>query len=1106
MSFDSSRSKRSRGSNPSSSDRTNPSKQKKPRNRTLGPAWGANSISSVSSKSSSKRSPFANFGSYMEEKNRKLREQFDTDASTSSVGGGSSSGKGIFSGVSIFVDGFTVPSNQELRGYMLKHGGRFENYFSKSRVTHIICSNLPDSKVKNLRAFSRGLPVVKPTWVLDSVAADRLLSWIPYQLEQLVSETRAQQKLSSFFALKNISSIVNPELPMNIHGKIEEEGPLSKNDGTVVKFLSEVGNITKHGDLLGEDSSYQGQESSTEVRNSESSPGGESSVKESHQSSPNKAPTLDSNFCTDNKNAKESLDTTCSGDSIMRHSTLGDPNFIENYFKSSRLHFIGTWRNRYRKRFSSKMNGVKYGSCNDNMLLNSSESVILHVDMDCFFVSVVIRNSPELYDKPVAVCHSDNPKGTAEISSANYPARDYGVRAGMFVRDAKAHCPHLVIVPYNFEAYEVVADQFYAILHKHCNKVQAVSCDEAFLDVTFLEGGDPEKLASTIRQEIADTTGCTASAGIAGNLLVARLATRIAKPNGQCFIPSEKVDDYLKDLLIKALPGIGPAIQEKLKSLDVHNCGQLRMIPREDLQRDFGPKLGNMLWNSSRGIDNRMVSVVQVKKRRKGADEPMKYMGCGNCENISRSMTILKATDNANILQRIVRQLFGYLNIDVKEVRGIGLQISKLDDTDMSKQGHEDNKLDLWLASASDNSREQFGTVSSSQGNTNGDVSLSNARCKSILVNQEFRDTVHNSGRCVDAPGSSFQPHINQPSGARITEEPTILPPICSIDVEVLKSLPPEIISEINDMYSGRLTEFLEVNKMKDDKGSVSDCTTSYSEVKSNGSKAIHDLKDYSTRNSVTRNKGKLPFSSPVVSQNGSPTKDKGNSLQVLQTASTSFLRSSDFPVTSMGMVKSDLMPVSLSQVDASILQQLPEELKVDLLDLLPPHRPKDTAAGSSGISVHNGSENINPETSVDQLDELSCNLWMGDPPKWVEKFEVSNCTVLKSLVKSYYQSERNGPFSTILQFALSSLPHFTDLKVEGLEEDLFSLCELFKQYVQLKIDSDIEEIYICFRLLKRSTIKSEFLLEVYNVVHPFLQASMNENYGGNLQLYDGLS
>ncbi|KAJ8570827.1 hypothetical protein K7X08_037799 [Anisodus acutangulus] len=115
-------------------------------------------------------------------KNQKLHKQFDAEASNTSLSGPSSS-KPIFHGVSIFVDGYTVPSSQELRGYMLKHGGRFENYFSRRRVTHIICSNPPDSKVKNLRSFSRGLPVVKPTWVLDSVAANKLLNWVPFQLD-----------------------------------------------------------------------------------------------------------------------------------------------------------------------------------------------------------------------------------------------------------------------------------------------------------------------------------------------------------------------------------------------------------------------------------------------------------------------------------------------------------------------------------------------------------------------------------------------------------------------------------------------------------------------------------------------------------------------------------------------------------------------------------------------------------------------------------------------------------------------------------------------------------------------------------------------------------
>ncbi|XP_056682392.1 DNA repair protein REV1-like isoform X5 [Spinacia oleracea] len=169
-----------------------------------------------------------------------------------------------------------------------------------------------------------------------------------------------------------------------------------------------------------------------------------------------------------------------------------------------------------------------------------------------------------------------------------------GVKAGMFVRDAKDRCPHLEIVPYNFEAYE-----------------EAVSCDEAFLDVTESEVAGPELLVSEIRKEIFETTGCTASAVIAANMLMVRLATRTDKPNGQCYISPEKVDEYLLPLLIKTLRGIGHVLEQKLKKKGVQNCGQLRMFPKEALQRDFRTKTGEMLWNYSRGVDNRLVGVIQ---------------------------------------------------------------------------------------------------------------------------------------------------------------------------------------------------------------------------------------------------------------------------------------------------------------------------------------------------------------------------------------------------------------------------------------------------------------------------------------------------------------
>ncbi|KAM3377270.1 hypothetical protein P3S68_009683 [Capsicum galapagoense] len=216
--------------------------------------------------------------------------------------------------------------------------------------------------------------------------------------------------------------------------------------------------------------------------------------------------------------------------------------FVGFCLQHSRLHFIGTWRNQYRKRSpSSRSPGVfRCTSFGPSSSATTNKTIIIHVDMDCFFVSVVIRNHPELTDKPVAICHSDNPRGTAEISSANYPAKGYGVKVGMFVRDAKSRCLHLVILSYDFKAYEEVADRFYNILHKYCNKVQAVSCDEAFLDATDSGVEDSQAFVCVIREEILDATGCTASAGIAGNMLMARLATRIAKPDGQCYIPSEK--------------------------------------------------------------------------------------------------------------------------------------------------------------------------------------------------------------------------------------------------------------------------------------------------------------------------------------------------------------------------------------------------------------------------------------------------------------------------------------------------------------------------------------------------------------------------------------
>ncbi|VFQ72083.1 unnamed protein product [Cuscuta campestris] len=267
-----------------------------------------------------------------------------------------------------------------------------------------------------------------------------------------------------------------------------------------------------------------------------------------------------------NYNGTEAEDSSCSGNASFNTS------------HPSPLHASGSCLNE----MDTEASILKAHSPNKLHTSVMDANFMENYFKDCFFVSVVVRNHPELQGKPVAICHSDNPRGTSEISSANYTARHYGVKAGMFVRDAKGLCPQLVILSYDFQAYEEVADKFYDILHKHCKKVQAVSCDEAFLDATDSGVEDIQAFVHLIRKEIVESTGCTASAGIARNMLLARLATRTAKPDGQCCIPPEKVKEYLHDLQVKALPGIGHVLEEKLRKRLVTTCGQLQMIPKEN--------------------------------------------------------------------------------------------------------------------------------------------------------------------------------------------------------------------------------------------------------------------------------------------------------------------------------------------------------------------------------------------------------------------------------------------------------------------------------------------------------------------------------------------
>ncbi|CAK8539097.1 unnamed protein product [Lathyrus sativus] len=1084
--------------------------------KTLGVAWGSNS----------RKPPSSDFGSYMTEKNRKLHNQFNADASTS-LFSDSASGKPIFAGVSIFVDGFTVPSSQELRSYMINYGGRFENYFSRHRVTHIICSNLPDSKIKNLRSFSAGLPVVKPTWILDSVASNKLLTWMPYQLEQLSSNK--QPKLSTFFSSRssknsedtftNTLCQVEPDIEDSLASVGKSEDINSPKVGDMVESSREISieaddNVLENTDAI----VMEEQLASVGVKCDDEIPAGGSNGAANDEKNlqgelePNcqEPSTSARSLCADDQNVKEVPTSASTRPSKQCHSTLSDPNFVENYFKNSRLHFIGTWRNRYRKRFPIPSSGFNNEISNINASSISGNSVVIHVDMDCFFVAVVIRNRPELLDKPVAVCHSDNSKGTSEISSANYPARSYGIKAGMFVRDAKALCPNLVIFPYNFEAYGEVADQFYSILHRNCNKVQAVSCDEAYLDVTHSKVEGPELLASSIRKEIYETTGCTASVGIAGNMLMARIATRTAKPNGQYHITLEKVEDHLRQLPINALPGVGHVLQEKLKKQNVQTCGQLMMISKASLQKDYGMKTGEMLWNYSRGIDNRLVGDFQecksigtdvnwgvrfqdmkdcenflsnlckevslrlqcsgmqgrtfslkIKKRRKDADEPVKFMGCGDCENLSHSETIPVATDNVEVLQRIVKRLFGCFYIDVKQIRGIGLHVSRLESSETSKQGSaEKYNLKSWFTSGPASMDKRKHPTGHDKQNADG-------------------PSVH---ECGNLPGSSVPMENNIQDNQARADPMLTTPPLSGLDMEVMRNLPPELFSEFNEVYGGKLADYITKGKGI----SENSCALRNSLLEKEAIKKKEELLDVEP----------IPQKKPLSEIEAMQHEAEGGEVVPDSVSEPSFnvTHKSSFE-------KDDLLPASLSQVDGSVLQELPEDLKAVIVLQLPAHRKQEIC---SNVALVPPSENHQVSIGVNDSENLGSNhalnecLWDGNPPKWVEEFKFSSCLILKKLAEMYYKSGLTSTFSSVLRHIISEFHQLNP--VYQISDDSVNItCELLKQYIKVKIGKDIEEIYICIRLLKRFAAASQFFLQVYNGVFPYLQEAVDDNYGGSL-------
>jgi DNA polymerase-4 len=238
------------------------------------------------------------------------------------------------------------------------------------------------------------------------------------------------------------------------------------------------------------------------------------------------------------------------------------------------------------------------------------ERKIIHLDMDCFYAAIEQRDHPELRGKPVGVGGSRDRRGV--LTTCSYEARPYGVRSAMPTFLALQKCPQLIVVPTRFDVYKGESRRIREIFADFTEMIEPLSLDEAYLDVSHL-GYDPAGVALELRERIFDETGLTASAGVAPNKLVAKIASDMNKPNGQCVVPAYEVPAFMERLPVRKLWGVGGVSAEKLERRGIRTCGQLQELSRVELHALFG-KFGLELYELCRGVDERAVEPHRARK------------------------------------------------------------------------------------------------------------------------------------------------------------------------------------------------------------------------------------------------------------------------------------------------------------------------------------------------------------------------------------------------------------------------------------------------------------------------------------------------------------
>lgn len=904
----------------------------------------------------------------MAAKKAKLEDQFENLA-----GKEFKDATDLFKGIAIFVNGYTSPCADELKRLMMAHGGIYHTYQRTGSTTHLIASNLPYTKIIHYRKHKNPLPLCKPEWITDSITANKLLDWRPY-------------------LLYNSTSVTQPELQFknkNNETTIEDNAALPGPSG------SKISSVNSPGVLKNNLTTFK--------------------------------PSNAANGPLSSKN--EAFLTEFYNNSRLHHIATMGATFKE-YVNELRAKNTGSFPGleRLKKLKSIVPAAISNDSDSDedlfsspNNKLASSEPVIMHIDMDCFFVSVGLRNKPELKGLPVAVTHAKGNKpnnddddfgSMAEIASCSYEARKHGLKNGMFLGQALKLCPNLKTIKYDFEGYKEVSYNLYNIVASYTLDIEAVSCDEMYADISNIlrqcNLENPLEFAASIRAEIKAKTGCPVSTGFGCNKLQARLATKQAKPDGQFYLKNKDIQAYIGSIGVRDIPGVGYTTMQQLKKMNVKICSELQEISLGVLQKEFGKKTGEMLYNTCRGIDLSKLNIEHVRKsvstevnygirfesnadareflkklakevcnrlmkinakgrsitlklmvRAKDAPlEPAKFMGHGHCDNFTKSKNFLTPIDDEVIITREVLSLWELLQQPAHEIRGIGIQISRLET--LKKQA--DTYMMKFIAKAAQNTEvtktkqetlinPQLSAINNNSHDTaKNELIHNNSMPKnlSIISNNNRKNIPKKTADTLNKPQglkafftAKKSVNVHPKAGASHFPSPD------EIDKAVLSKLPEDIKLEILKFHKNNPPE----NNLKPDNNHQSAdeiIPTSQAIDESVLTELPEDI-----RNEILASK-------PILKK----TKVKKTTRTAQEPAENYFKH------TKPGIFSKPKLP-EIKELDMAVLIELPDAIRNEILDHYKSNRNNENPTdelGHQSTTMQQSKKNNNPNNKYDEL------------------------------------------------------------------------------------------------------------------------------------------